>query len=125
MTLEFANGTQLEVDAIFGGPRLVRGVMRDTLRIEVNPETIGFAELRAMFKDNPATSVLYSYVEDDGSPNPVRKQVGEGYSIFVSISDEERKVTTPPGVMAPDKIEEIYVVQIAQQTYEEYTAEHQ
>ena len=125
MVLEFLDGTQLEVKAIFGGPRLIMGVMRDVLRIEVDPNTIGFADLRAMFKENPNTRMLYTYVEEDGIPDPERKLIGEGYMIFVSISDEERKVTVPPGVMAPDQKEEIFVVQIAQQTYAEYTAERE
>ena len=35
MLLEFVDGTQLTVRDIFGGPRLVSGVMRDTDRKSV------------------------------------------------------------------------------------------
>lgn len=124
MTLEFMDGTQLEVRDIYGGPRLVQGVMRDTLRIEVSPHVCGFDDLREMFMDNPNTRHLYTYVnnqDEDGKSITSKVEVGEGYLIFVSISDEIRKVPPIPGKMVPDETEEIYVVQIAQQTYAEYT----
>lgn len=115
MTLEFLDGKKIEVRDIFGGPRLVMGAMRDTLRIEIDPSTIDFNTLKSYFKDNPNTSKLYTY--DDSQE---RSLIGEGYKIFVSISDEERKIQPPPGKIAPEQTEEIYVVQIAQQTYQEF-----
>lgn len=120
MILEFADGTQLQVRDIFGGPRLAMGVMRDTLKIEVDPSTIKFDELRALFKDNPNTTKLYTYTTPKGSDKEVKTEIGEGYRIFLSIGEETRTVNGPPGKMAPTKYEEVYVVQIAQQTYEEY-----
>lgn len=123
MKLEFLDGTQLEVTNIFGGPRLVMGVMRDTLRIEISPNTIEFKDLKVLFKDNPATVMLYCYtdtVDDSGNVVTEKNEIGEGYSIFVSVSDEERKVAAPPGRLAPDEIEEVFVVTIAQMTYQEY-----
>lgn len=123
MKLEFLDGTQLEVINIFGGPRLVMGVMRDTLRIEVSPNTIDFKDLKTLFKDNPATALLYCYtetVDESGNNITEKNEIGEGYSIFVSVSDEERKVAAPPGRLAPDEIEEVFVVTIAQMTYQEY-----
>ncbi len=124
MTLEFMDGSQLKVRDVFGGPRLVMGVVRDVLRIEVDPSVIEFAALKAKFKDNPNARIIYTYVDDldkDGNPVKQKVEMGVGYTIFVSISDEQKKITPPPGKMAPDRIDEIYVVQIAQQTYEEYT----
>lgn len=128
MILEFVDGTQIEVEAIFGGPRLINGVMRDTLRIEVSPDTIGFDDLKVLFKNNPATSMLYSYTNNiDGEGNTITEKntIGEGYNIFVSISDETRKVVTPPGMLLPDKLEDIFIVTIAQMTYQEYHETHQ
>ncbi|MCM1222307.1 MAG: hypothetical protein NC548_48355 [Lachnospiraceae bacterium] len=116
MLLEFENGFQLEVDNIIGGPRLVMGVLRDTLRIEVKPDVMSFRELKSLFEYN--SGVLYTIEEVDGETN--KTLVGEGYTIFVSISDENRKVATPPGRLLPDQYEEIYAVTIAQETYQEH-----
>lgn len=123
MILEFLDGSKIDVNAIFGGPQLVNGVLRDTLRIEVDPTTISFNDLKSHFKDNPKTSMLYSYtdgLDDSGNPIEVKNEIGEGYNIFVSISDEERKKSTPPGRIQPDQMEEVFVVTIAQMTYQEY-----
>lgn len=119
MILEFLDGSQIDVIAIFGGPQLINGVMRDTLRIEVSP-TIEFDKLKSHFKDNPKTSMLYSYTESADGSEVTKNEIGEGYNIFVSISDEERKKASPPGRLLPDQIEEVYVVTIAQMTYQEY-----
>lgn len=128
MILEFIDGIQIEVEAIFGGPRLINGVMRDTLRIEVNPNTIGFNDLKALFKDNSATSMLYTYtnnIDEEGNTITEKNTIGEGYNIFVSISDETRKVVTPPGMLLPDTMEDVFIVTIAQMTYQEYHETHQ
>lgn len=127
MKLEFLDGSQIDVLTIIGGPRLIMGTMRDTLRIEVSPETIGFDELKSHFKDNPKTGMLYTYTDntttdEDGNvvTELIKNEIGEGYKIFVSISDEERKVASPPGRLLPDRTEEVYIVTIAQLTYQEY-----
>ncbi|MCM1439769.1 MAG: hypothetical protein NC131_11310 [Roseburia sp.] len=100
--------------------------MRDTLQIEVDPTTISFSELKDLFRDQEKCRTLYSYTEavDESTDKTilVRNTVGEAYSIFVSISDEERLVTHQPGLMLPDEIEELYTVTIAQMTYQEYAA---
>ena len=127
MLLEFLDGSQIAVHAIFGGPRLVMGVMRDTLRVEVSPETITFDQLKNLFKDRNKCRTLYSYtddVDDDGNPIVIKNTIGEGYSIFVSISDEERSVRYQPGLLRPERTEEVYVVTIAQMKYNEYLAEY-
>lgn len=116
MLLEFENGFQMEVDNIIGGPRLVMGVLRDTLRIEVCPDVMEFGKLKSLFEYNSGT--LYTIEEVDGELK--KSLIGEGYTIFVSISDEKRKVGTPPGRLLPDQYEEIYVVTIAQETYQEH-----
>ena len=123
MILEFINGDQINVNSIFGGPKLINGVMRDTLRIEINPNEYTFDQLKSFFKDNPNTSKLYSYSEskdDNGDIINVKNEIGEGYKIFVSISDEERHIQQVPGKLVPARTEEVYIVTIAQQTYEEY-----
>lgn len=116
MLLEFGNGTQLEVDNIIGGPRLVMGVLRDTLRIEVYPHVMEFKELKSLFEQGDGT--FYTTEEVDGEVQKV--MIGEGYTILVAVSDEKRKVGTPPGRLLPDQYEEIYVVTIAQETYQEH-----
>jgi hypothetical protein len=123
MILELLDGTQIEVKNIFGGPRLIDGVMRDTLRIEVDPDTIAFGVLKSYFKDNPSTALMSTYndVEEDGEVKSVKSDIGEGYQIFVSITDEERKVTPPPGRLVADTYEEVFIVTMAQLTYQEYT----
>lgn len=126
MILEFLNGEQITVNAIFGGPKLISGVMRDTLRIEINPETISFDDLKSKFKDNSNLSKLYAYsesIDSEGNMNLVKTEIGEGYNIFISISDEERHIQQVPGKLAPAVTEEVYIVTIAQQTYEEFLLE--
>ncbi|MCM1215376.1 MAG: hypothetical protein NC548_12760 [Lachnospiraceae bacterium] len=116
MLLEFENGFQLQVDNIIGGPRLVSGVLRDTLRIEVYPNVMEFQDLKSLFENNGGT--FYTIEEVDGE---LRKAlIGEGYTVFVSISDEKRKIGNPPGRLLPDRYEEIYAVTIAQETYQEH-----
>lgn len=118
MILEFLDKSQLDVLSIFGGPRLINGVMRDTLRIEVSPSIITFDELKASFKDNPKTATLYTYSNIDDPT--IKHEAGVGYMIFVSITDEERRIISPPGKMVPDEFEEVFIITIAQMTYQEY-----
>lgn len=124
MKLEFVDGSQLCIKDIFGGPRLVDGVMRDTLRIEVDPETISFNDLKAIFEntDNLRKIIGYREVTKDGETSLVKSDIGEGYQIFVTIEDTKRKVKPPIGKLTPDKYEEVYIVTIAQYTYQEYTS---
>lgn len=116
MLLEFGNGTQLEVDNIIGGPRLVMGVLRDTLRIEVYPHVMEFKELKPLFEKSDG--ILYTVEEVDGENQ--KTMIGEGYTILVAVSDENRKVATPPGRLLPERYEEIYAVTVAQETYQEH-----
>ncbi len=123
MILEFKDGSQLEVKAIFGGPKLVNGELRDTLRIEVDPKTIYFDNLKSMFKLNKNTDELYVYNNpSDVENNPIngKTKIGEGYNIFVSITDEERLISPPPGQLQPKRFEQVYIVTIAQMTYLEH-----
>lgn len=117
MKLEFADGRQLEVIAIYGGPKLIQGAMRDTLRIEVDPSLITFDNLKALFIDQDNLSVLTSITQAGGEET--RSEIGKGYTIFVSISDENRNIAQVPGKLEPPTTEEIYVVSIAQETYAE------
>jgi len=126
MILEFLDGSQIDVKNIFGGPRLILGVMRDTLRIEVSPDTCSFEDLKVHFKDNPKTESLYTYENVENAKGKMvskKIEVGKGYQIFVSITDEVREIPSEPGKMGPINVEEVYVVTIAQLTYPEYVAE--
>ena len=45
---------------------------------------------------------------------------GEQLHLFVSITDTNRKVTPPPGRLVPITYQEVYIITLAQLTYEEY-----
>lgn len=132
MKIEFADGSLLEVKNIFGGPKLVDDVMRDVLRIEIDPSTVvandfqPLEKLKGLFKDNPNTAVLYAITESkgtDGEIHETRSKIGDGYKIFISIAEETRRIKQVPGTLTPTRTEDIYVITIAQQTYEEYVVE--
>lgn len=122
MKLEFLDGSQIDVIAIFGGPRMINGKIRDTLRIEVSPESSNLEDLKIYFQDPLKTSILYSYTEETGLHQMELNKniIGEGYNIFVSADQETRKIPQPPGVLAPDQTETINVIVISQMTYQEY-----
>lgn len=115
MTVELANGTRLEARDVFGGPRMVNGVIRDVLRLEFDLREQTFLELRTLFRDNPATDHLFTY-DDEGN----KLEMGNGYNIFISIADEQRTIKNPPGVLAKEEVEDVFVVQLAQQTLAEH-----
>lgn len=120
MTIEFMNGETLEVKQVFGGARLIDGIKRDVLRIEVSP-TIEKEELERLFKDNPNAFRIYSYINREESPNIAKRVImAEGYTIFIGITSEKKIIPHQPGLLLPDKSEFVNVVSIAQITYEEY-----
>ena len=124
MFLQFSDKSRIEVRNIFGGSKLVNGVLRDTLRIEIDPSVTNYDELCELFKDNPKTSVLNSIttqLDDDGNSIETVSPIGVGYTVFVSISNERIKKNPVPGQIEKPVYEDIFVVQISQQTYEEYT----
>jgi hypothetical protein len=115
MILEFKDGTQIEVNNIFGGPQLIFGSMRDCLTIEFDPDKYKFEELKQYFTDRSNTIIMYTYENNE------RIQVGEGYIKLVSISYEIRVVNnTVIGPFSPPVTEEFYSVKIAQLNYAEY-----
>jgi hypothetical protein len=124
MFLQFEDKSQIEVKSIFGSYKLIHGVLRDTLRIEIDPDTTSFDELCETFKDNPKTSTLYSVQDPDDNGYQIVTKIGEGYNVFVSISNERVKKNSIPGSMEAPVYEDIFVVQIAQQTYAEYILEN-
>lgn len=120
MTIEFMNGETLEVKQVFGGARLIDGIKRDVLRIEVSP-TIEKEELERLFKDNPNAFRIYSYVSREESPTIAKRVImAEGYTIFIGVTSEKKIIPHRPGLLLPDKSEFVNVVSIAQMTYEEY-----
>lgn len=127
MILEFKDESKIEASDIFAGPKMINGVMRDVLRIEVPPTRHSFAQLKARFKNNPNTDVMYTYVnttDEDGHSISEKVKIGEGYNIFVSLSIEDRIINPPPGTLAPPETEEIFVVSMAQETYDEHQISH-
>lgn len=119
--LEFADGRQIDVIAIYGSPQLIYGAMRDTLRIEVDSAKTSFNSLKALFENINNLETIYSIsISDDSSVEPVRNEIGSGYNMLVSISEEHRR-TQKTGAMEAPVDDVIFVVTIAQETY----AEHQ
>lgn len=121
MLLRFADKSTIEIKNIFGAYQMVNGVLRDTLKIEIDPKVASYDELVSLFKDNPNTETLFTVNElDDGSQSV--STIGEGYTVYVSVSNERVKKfsSAEPGKIIKPEYEDIFVVRIAQQTYEEY-----
>lgn len=122
MKIEFLDGTQLDVIVIFGGPRLIDGVMRDTLMLEFDPKKYELSELTTHFQDDAKCMSLFSYTEENinGEITLQKNKIGDGYTVFISAESETRRIQPPPGVLAPEETESVNVVTIAQITYQEY-----
>ena len=120
MTLEFLDGTQLEVIRIFGGPRMINGISRDTLSIEVDPSEATIEELRNLFSDSSKTNNLFLYLSNEANTTETKSLVAEGYNILVSCRKETRKIDRMPGMISRDEYEDINIVNISQLTYDEY-----
>lgn len=119
MILEFIDKTQIEVLSIFGGPSLIKGVTRDTLRIEVDPNTTSLDTLSNLFRYGNRCLRLFTYDSDEGE-DEIKLKIGDGYSVFVDCKEETREVIYPPGEIRQKEYETIYIVTIAQYTYEEW-----
>ena len=124
--LEFADGRRINVKSIYGGPQLINGAMRDTLKIEVDPKEFNFNSLKALFGEPSNLETISFITETDGSGDvksgtELKTTIGTGYTILVSISDEFRTESPVPGSMNPPSTKEVIVVTISQETY----AEHQ
>lgn len=120
MTIEFMNGETLEVIAVYGGAKLVKGVKRDVLRIEVSP-SVSKEELERLFNNNPNAFTIYAHMNKEDTPDVSKRVImAEGYTIFLGVTSEKKVIPHQPGLLLPDKNEIITVVSIAQQTYEEY-----
>ena len=125
MILEFVDNNQLEVLNIMGGPANIDGIIRDVLTIEVDPDTILIGNLKNLFSDTDNLARLYTYEEELNENGDVlinRIEIGEGYTILLGVEKVNRKVIPFPGKIVPDSYECIFQVQIAQMTYDEWTA---
>ncbi|MCM1440760.1 MAG: hypothetical protein NC131_16400 [Roseburia sp.] len=118
MILEFIDKRQIEVLTIFGGPSLVKGITRDTLRIEVDPSRFSLKELEDLFTKKYACIRLFTYDTDEGER--IRTEIGLGYCVFVSCQEEKREKIYFPGMIMPKEYETVNIVTIAQYTYEEW-----
>ena len=114
MILEFVDKSQIEVDTIYGGPVNVSGTMRDVLTIEIKPKSYTIDGLNEIFKNVDNLAHLYTYEKNS------KVEIGEGYTIVLEVARGSRKVKTFPGRLLPNRYEDIYRVQIAQMTYEEW-----
>lgn len=116
MILQFSDGQEIDVIAIFGRPRMINGCKRDVLSIEIDPNTMLIGHLETFFK-TAQKDVLYS-IDDDGH----RLKIGEGYNFLLAVRSENRLIDQMPGSMNPPEYEDIHIVELAQLNTEEYEA---
>jgi len=123
----FADNTELEIEAVYGGARFFSGAQRDVLTIKVSPDAITLSDLQATFK-NPAKTIemhLVSVSTESANGNPVetRSTLGEQYTMFVSVANKVEQAAVMPGTIAPPESNEYLEVEIAQKTYMEIMVE--
>ncbi len=116
MKLEFRNRYHIEVSSVFGYPEIVFGRMRDVLRIEISNGLYTLDELLTLFRDNESTRIMYLYDEND-----TKNLLGEGYQLFVKGSIEQKQIFSSSNNMNDSYID-IYVIEMAKLTDEEYDA---
>jgi hypothetical protein len=112
MILELKDGTKVIVNSIFGGPKKINGTERDVLRIEVDPTIYTASSLETLFKNNPNTDKLYTYPTNDAKESD-RKEIGEGYTLFVSLQLESKHRLQVPGSVVTESTDSVYMVTIA------------
>lgn len=123
MILEFANGSKINVMTIIGGPVNLNGITRDVLTIEVDPSVVPIDNLKRIFANTSNLAHLYTYEDsEDESVADTKIEIGEGYTILISVEEITRKVNKFPGKIVEDTYETINLVTIAQMTYEEWIA---
>ena len=124
MILEFQDGTQLEVFAIYGMPRMVEDKQRDVWKILVLRDQTLKEELQALFQDHPEkTNRMYTYGEaeqEDGTFQEEKVLSGQGYNMFLSIEEDTFKMVGIPGRLYQEQSIPMYAIYLAQMTYEEY-----
>ena len=124
MILEFVNKFRMNVKNIFGGPINVNGIIRDVLSIEIEPDdSISINDIKAIFNNTKNLAFLYTYELDyieNGDLVNKKLQIGEGYTILLGVEEVTRKLNNFPGTIAPERFETLYIVNIAQLTYDEW-----
>lgn len=123
MIIELMDGTQIvNVRNVYGGPKLIDGVVRDTLRIEIDiSESI--EDIENILFNNPNTMKMYTFntiINDDKSVTEEKVLMCEGYNIGVYIKKVEKVIPHKPGFLLPDEKIEIIEVMMAQLIYDEY-----
>ena len=123
MIIELMDGTAIEnVKQVYGGIKIINGIPRDTLKIELDGST-NLQELKSIFENNPNIMKLYTYntiINDDKTTKYEKVLMGEGYNIFISAENINKKIPHKTGRLLPDKMENINVIMLAQMTYEEF-----
>lgn len=115
--LEFADGEQLGVLHIYGGPKFMFNKVRDTLSFYFRPEELGgynIDGLRTKFSDAAKTDKMY-FIDSSGN----KVLIGNGYTMLGGCVKETRKVGSPAGqIVEPAYVEEI-VITMAQRSFDE------
>lgn len=125
MKILFADDTQLEVIAVRGGQQYLQNAMRDVLTIETDPANASVATLRELFSDKEKTAFLRTVTEaeipndetDETETREIVSEIGEGYTLYLSASNEVREQPVTPGQIVPPQTVEINTVRVAQITY--------
>ena len=121
--LEFVDKSQLDIITIFGGPANINGIVRDVLSIEIDPSVISIDELNEVFSNTDNLAHLYIYEperNENGDISNTKIEIGEGYTILLGVEEVTRKVNPFPGKIVPETYESVYIVNIAQMTYDEW-----
>ena len=120
MILEFVDGTQIIVNTIIGGPAIVGDNTRDVLTIEIDPNSISIANLESKFHNIKNLAHLYTYEIDEETGNNCKLEIGEGYTMVLKVESLTRVVPPFPGKISQIEYETIYIVKLAQLTYQEW-----
>lgn len=116
MDLILGNGEYLKPIRILGEPQIIANKERDVLTFEFDPEQYDVDYLSALFIQ--PTNCQYLYTQ--AGPNDRRKQIGEGYCIYIGTDLIERTKIHEPGVMCEPEVENIIITKLAQLTWDEY-----
>ena len=117
MKIIFADETEIEVKTIYGMSQRIQNADRDVLIIEIDPNIADTEQLRDIFTDKNKTRRIRTstIIEEDESIS----DVGNDYTLYLSVSNERREVHNTPGEINAPEWEIINIVKIAQLTYME------
>ena len=112
--LEFADGTQLEIFRIFRYEQIINKSMRTALDIHIRPETLGFDDLKTLFRDEQKISRLYNHYRDENG-EMAKNDLGSRFE-YKSILNQDEEFHLDSDPMKPIVSQEFNIVTITQRT---------